>query len=109
MEYEKQLRLEISSLIQLIMVAFNSAHLSLPVARWYIQELFKVQERAAQFKVNLTAIIGYFGYYTHVELEYFLTKKMKEYQTTNILKFSLSSKSVLIELHVAAFGNTDKS
>ena len=50
-EYEKELRLEISSLIQLILVALNSAHLSLPVARWYIQELFKVQERAAQFKV----------------------------------------------------------
>ena len=68
------------------MVAFNSAHLSLPVARWYIQELFKVQERAAQFKVNISAIIGYFGYifyYTHVKLEYFLTNKNENERIPN--------------------------
>ncbi|KAL4235812.1 hypothetical protein ACF0H5_004202 [Mactra antiquata] len=51
-QYEKELRLEISSIIQLILVAFNAANLSLPSARWYIQELFKVQEKAAQFKAT---------------------------------------------------------
>jgi len=49
---EKELRLEISSIIQLLLVAFNSASLSLPMSRWYVQELFKIQERAAQFKVT---------------------------------------------------------
>ncbi|KAH3779452.1 hypothetical protein DPMN_157255 [Dreissena polymorpha] len=44
--------MEISSIIQLVLVALNSAHLSLPSARWYIQELFKMQERAAQFKAT---------------------------------------------------------
>ncbi|KAK3579099.1 hypothetical protein CHS0354_022119 [Potamilus streckersoni] len=51
-EFEKQLRMEVSSLIQLILVVLNSTHLSLPLARWYIQELAKVQEKAAQFKAT---------------------------------------------------------
>ncbi|KAL3869912.1 hypothetical protein ACJMK2_042534 [Sinanodonta woodiana] len=51
-EFEKQLRMEVSSLIQLILVVLNSTHLSLPLARWYVQELAKVQEKAAQFKAT---------------------------------------------------------
>lgn len=51
-QYEKELRMELSSIIQLILVSLNSACLSLPVSRWYVQELFKVQEKAAQFKVG---------------------------------------------------------
>ncbi|XP_053394280.1 ciliogenesis and planar polarity effector 1-like isoform X3 [Mercenaria mercenaria] len=51
-QYEKELRLEISSIIQLLLVAFNSAHLTLPTARWYIQDLFKMQEKASQFKAT---------------------------------------------------------
>ncbi|XP_062574969.1 ciliogenesis and planar polarity effector 1-like isoform X1 [Saccostrea cucullata] len=47
---ESALRFQASSLIQLILIVLNSAHISLPVTRWYIQELNNVQERAAQFK-----------------------------------------------------------
>lgn len=50
---EREIRMEISSIIQLILVALNSAYLSLPASRWYVQELFKVQEKAAQFKVTM--------------------------------------------------------
>lgn len=38
-------------MVQLILVIFNAAHVSLPATRWYIQQLVKVQEKAAQFKV----------------------------------------------------------
>lgn len=51
-QYEKELRMELSSIIQLFLVALNSSHLSLPVARWYIQELFPMQDRASQFKAT---------------------------------------------------------
>lgn len=49
---EGRLRFQASSLIQLILVVLNSSHLSLPVTRWYVQELSAIQERAAQFKVG---------------------------------------------------------
>lgn len=50
---EGRLRFQASSLIQLILVVLNSSHLSLPVTRWYVQELSAIQERAAQFKVGI--------------------------------------------------------
>ena len=49
---ESRLRFQASSLIQLILVVLNSSHTSLPAARWYVQELSNIQERAAQFKVS---------------------------------------------------------
>ena len=49
---ESRLRFQASSLIQLILVVLNSSHTSLPSARWYVQELSNIQERAAQFKVS---------------------------------------------------------
>ncbi|XP_052775729.1 ciliogenesis and planar polarity effector 1-like isoform X2 [Mya arenaria] len=51
-QYEHEIRMEMSSIIQLILVALNSANLALPTGRWYIQDLFKMQEKAAQFKAT---------------------------------------------------------
>ncbi|XP_063430132.1 uncharacterized protein LOC134712479 isoform X1 [Mytilus trossulus] len=51
-EMEKKLRFEISSMVQLILVILNASHVSLPATRWYVQQLVKVQEKAAQFKAT---------------------------------------------------------
>ncbi|CAC5367076.1 JBTS17 [Mytilus coruscus] len=51
-DMEKKLRFEISSMVQLILVILNASHVSLPATRWYIQQLVKVQEKAAQFKAT---------------------------------------------------------
>ncbi|XP_021376995.1 uncharacterized protein LOC110465482 isoform X2 [Mizuhopecten yessoensis] len=49
---EKRLRFQISSLVQLILVIMEASHISLPAARWYIQELTKAQSKAQQFKAT---------------------------------------------------------
>lgn len=51
-ECEKMLRYQISSLVQLILVIMQASHVSLPSARWYIQELDKAQDKAQQFKAT---------------------------------------------------------